>query len=46
MSNEDHPAVERMCDINAEQFALAKARRGIEARDGRAQVMPSMRVAS
>ena len=46
MSNEDHPAVERMCDINAEQFALAKARRGIEVGDGRAHVMPSMRVAS
>ena len=46
MSNEDHPAVERMCDINAEQFALAEASRGIEAGDGRGQVMPSMRVAS
>ena len=46
MSNEDHPAVERMCDITAEQFALAKARRGIEAGDGRGQVMASMRVAS
>ena len=31
MSNEDHPAVERMCDINAEQFALAKARCGMRA---------------
>ena len=24
MSNEDHPAVERMWDIKAKQFALAK----------------------
>ena len=32
MSNEDHAAVERMCDITAEQFALAKARRGAESK--------------
>jgi len=29
MSKEDQSAVERMCGITAEQFAIAKARRGM-----------------